>query len=275
LVATDSLVHSDILVHWTGHDLDEALHPGWHEERSSKTPSEELLGSYVNRLLNILRHGFWMTDEPAAQIGGVSAPAVPRVCFTELRLSESRRHACRFGRLGIGVKRPYAFTRGGRPVVYYGQYDYGFGDGGLAGDVFLQACVRQFGDARALHFFKPMSVEGMDYEYYAESEWRILALESLLRTRLVTDPSSNADSPSAAYVAQLQPQARQKLRYLLPLDGWLAAVIYPSLSVKRRALEDARIREAIRQLKSARCRANSVEPGNWPVEMDLDFCRNL
>lgn len=35
----------------------------------------------------------------------IRRPLVARACFTELRLSETRVHATRFGRLGIGFKR--------------------------------------------------------------------------------------------------------------------------------------------------------------------------
>jgi hypothetical protein len=33
-----------------------------------------------------------------------SIPSIPKVCFTELKISESRNHARRYGRLGIGLR---------------------------------------------------------------------------------------------------------------------------------------------------------------------------
>ena len=59
-------------------------------------------------------------------------------------------------------------------------------------------------------------------------------------------------------------------------------IIYPSVMVKNRAQWDNAIAEQIRRIKSdPNDRGNQVEGlrnptrGNWPIELDLDACRNL
>ena len=142
----DYAVHSDFLIHWTGGDFDKE---DWYSKESSNIESPTLIQSYLDRLIDILKYGFWLTDEPEKQIcikgKSISIPSTPRVCFTELKLSESRKHANRYGRLGIGVKRPYVFCRDGRPLVYYVDQR----------DPLLSSCANDFKDKRLLNFFKP------------------------------------------------------------------------------------------------------------------------
>jgi hypothetical protein len=120
-VSYDYAVHSDFLIHWTGKDIDAEHHPTWYnsDHRSKTDPIVD--EHYLNRLRDILTYGLWMTDEGERkfQVGSteITIPATPQCCFTELKLSESRKHAARYGRLGIGVKRPFLFQRCGRPLV--------------------------------------------------------------------------------------------------------------------------------------------------------------
>lgn len=331
----DYAIHSDLLVYWTGRDIDEQYDAKWYERKGSYTDPEwtvkreneyskskddpeeltcedeqelrarvELLEKrYLQRLHSILEHGLWMTTpsdihkQPDSELtlymsksSNVSLPPdVARVCFTELRLSEARAHAAHYGRLGIGVKRPFLFDRGGRPVAYCGPKV------NRERDPFLCACDSLFkgADRALLHFFKPMhSGKGRGDDLYAESEWRIVYYGDLLdpaNRRAGYPDKSHGGRCSACVRANPQEQAfldslceqdrkvaEQRLRFLLPLDGWLSCIIYPSMSLKRQALEDEGIRQEIKRIKSApECRANDVEKGNWPVEMDLDLCRNL
>ena len=59
--------------------------------------------------------------------------------------------------------------------------------------------------------------------------------------------------------------------------GWFAMIIYPSLDVKNKAQQDAtnKIRAEIQRIKSLRDHGNAVEGGNWPIEVNLDACRNF
>lgn len=142
-------VHSDFIVHWTGRDIDKEEGERWHKADHRSLTSEAANHRYLERLRSILEHGLWLTEE-ASKVGDTRVPPIARCCFTELRLSDSRRHARRYGRLAIGVKRPFLFRRGGRPLAYVG-----YRNGNT--DPFFQACRAHLKDQRMLNFFKPMN----------------------------------------------------------------------------------------------------------------------
>ncbi len=105
-------VHSDFLIYWTGNDFDK---DDWTGLYSSKT-SPETTKLYLKRLWSILKYGLWVCESKGDEEIYVNKktflkPLVARTCFTELRLSEVRKHALRYGRLGIGVKRYFVFNR--------------------------------------------------------------------------------------------------------------------------------------------------------------------
>ena len=87
-----------------------------------------------------------------------------------------------------------------------------------------------------------------------------------------------------AYFIALEAAQREKLRYLLPLDGWFAMIIYLSLKAKDHAqwATESGIADEIRRIKSnPRDHGNLVEGltnptrGNWPIEVDLDSCAHF
>ena len=163
----------------------------------------------------------------------VNIPKTPKCCFTELKLSESRKHARQYGRLGIGVKRPFLFKRYGRPVIYY-KSDKNIND------VFLKNCSTELTDKSLLNFFKPMSrSNSKKYEYYSESEWRIIFNELLLAKKIIKDPRDNKNIEEHKFFNNLSENEQNKLKYLVPLDGWLSIIIYPSLEVKNKAQQDS------------------------------------
>jgi hypothetical protein len=276
---TDTSVHSDLLVHWTGKDIDQRHHPGWDSEHSSKT-NETVTNLYLRRFNDILQFGLWLTEEAEQKfrVGTreIIIPPTPQCCFTELKLSGSRHHARRYGRLGIGVKRPFLFERFGRPLAYFG-----FGNDSN-NDKFLETCARELIDPRLLNFFKPMNTSSrrLDYDLYSESEWRILYFDELLKQRKIIDPRDDSNAKEHAYFKGLPAEIQKKLRYLLPLDGWFALVIYPSLATKN-AVQWSSVRSSIEVIKSRDDHGNRVEGlrnpirGNWPIEVDLDACRHF
>lgn len=251
--------HSDLLVHWTGRDLENLAA----EERNS---------AYLQRLRNILAHGFWLTSQSAPSLGEHSMPNATDkaacLCFTELKLSQSLIHASRFGRLGIAVKRPFVLNRGGRPMVYHLKI-------GTFQDPFMEHCIRHFQDRRMLHYFKPMDsgVSGrLVYDHFDESEWRIVVTNEYFPGQL-TDPVVLPDAAHDQYIASLSEDERRALQYLAPLDAWLAAIIYPNLQVKAMAVRDLDIRRLIAEVKQRG--AIDAERRNPPFEIDLDACRHL
>lgn len=278
----DSAVHSDFLIHWTGKDIDAEHQPDWYRSHQSKT-DKKVDALYLKRLGDILKFGLWMTEEGERlfKVGSehITIPPTPQCCFTELKLSESRRHAVRYGRLGIGVKRPFLFKRFGRPLAYFG-----FGERSQ-NDKFLQACATNLQQKELLNFFKPMnSSKDLNYDLYSESEWRILLFSELLKSGLIIDPRDPQNSKEHTYFNSLEQSQQEKLRYLIPLDGWFAMIIYPSLMVKNRAQWDNnfKIRSEITRIKSVVSdHGNKVEGlkdlqrGSWPIEVTLDSCRNF
>ena len=276
-MSPDYAIHSDFLVHWTGKDLDAKYDPEWGTCGKSVIDKESSLSrAYIGRLHNILKYGLWLTEElESLQVEGneIEVPSTPKLCFTELKLSESRTHARRYGRLGIGVKRPYLFDRFGRPLAYFGYHVQ------IQNDPFLKACVNDLKDKRLLNFFKPMNRGStLNYDLYSESEWRILFFQDLLNKRLLIDPRDEKNVEEHAFYRSLTTCEQEKLKYLAPLDGWFALIIYPSFGVKNNAQQDesGRIREEIIRIKSnPEDHGNKVEGGNWPAEIDLDACRNF
>ena len=104
--------HSDILIHWTGSDIDAQVVP--------ETQKSDL---YFDRLKSILKFGLWVKKprEPEKiRVNNIeiSKPDIARTCFTELKLSSSEDHANLYGKLGIGVKRYFLFDRLGAPINY-------------------------------------------------------------------------------------------------------------------------------------------------------------
>ncbi len=280
----DYAVHSDFLIHWTGKDIDAEHQPTWYDADHRSKTDRVVDDLYLQRLRDILTHGLWMTVERERRfkVGSseITIPPTPQCCFTELRLSESRRHAKHYGRLGIGLKRPFLFQRFGRPLAYFG-----FGEQSY-NDRFLEACLQDLQDKRLMNFFKPMNSDHarLTYELYAESEWRILFFDELLKTRKIVDPRDSNNAQQHTYFKSLTTMQQNKLQYLVPLDGWFAMIIYPSLTVKNRAQWDGTctIREQIRRIKSdPNDHGNRVEGlrkptrGNWRIEVTLDACRNF
>jgi hypothetical protein len=283
-ITFDYAVHSDYLIHWTGKDIDRELDSSWYDEHlSERDPAAPMAKAYIKRLQDVLRYGLWMTEEAPEtfRVGDarIEIPATPQCCFTELKLSESRRHARQYGRLGIGVKRGFLFQRFGRPLAYFG-----FGKDSH-NDRFLEACSRELSDRKLLNFFKPMnsSLKPLNYDLYSESEWRILFFEDLLKSKRLVDPRDSANVPEHRYFNSLTQDQQQQLKYLVPLDGWFGLIIYPALAVKNMAQwdESSGIRDEIRKIKGRADRGNNVEGlknptrGNWPIEVDLNACRHF
>lgn len=282
----DTAVHSDYLIHWTGKDIDEQYQPNWYDDfHSFRAPEiREILAPYLDRLRNIVTFGLWMTEEPSRSFGvgteTITIPPTPQCCFTELKLSESRRHARDYGRLGIGVKRPFLFKRFGRPLAYFGF------DDSSHNDKFLEACASELRDKRLLNYFKPMNrdASNLSYELYAESEWRIMYFEALEEEGFIKDPRKAENTDEHRYFNSLTKEQQSRLRYLIPLDGWFTMIIHPSVHTKNLVQWDADngISEAIRRIKSnPHDHANRVEGlkgpvrGNWPLQVELDACRHF
>jgi len=284
----DYAIHSDFLIHWTGgEDIDERDKDGnlnWckPDKDKSKTTEDETK-KYIKRLHDILKFGLWMNkknDPETIKVNGqkFEKPLVARTCFTELKLSEIREHARKFGRLGIGVKRYYLFDRLGSPMKYiqcdtqnlffppYSIYD------------------KDNPECEKFSFYKHMcSGRPLTYDLFSESEWRIIYSENIKeklnnqepnRLSLFVNPKESNDKELKQFYNSIQ---GEKPEYFLPLDGWFAMIIYPSLDAKNKAQQDdsTGIKQQIKRIKDIDDHGNRVEGKNWPIEVDLDACRNF
>lgn len=280
----DYAIHSDFLIHWTGKDIDDECNENhWYNDASSKT-CNCCTDKYIKRLSDILEFGLWMTESSddykiliddfhkatGIEKKKIEVAKTAATCFTELKLSESRKHAKEFGRLGIGVKRYFLFNRSGRPMVYYGPKNT------IKNDPFLKECYANFKNKELLNFFKPMDdyrYRHNNYIHYAESEWRILYDKELKKSDFIIDPRESKNEDTYSEYLDSLGKNTEKLKYLIPLDGWLSMIIYPSLDVKIKARKELKIIRGIKEVKAKG--GFGKESQNCPIEMDLDACRNF
>jgi hypothetical protein len=265
--------HSDILVHWTGHDIEKL--------NSSDTQKNNL---YLERFKNILKFGLWMkkAKEPESiQINDleIKMPIIARACFTELKLSMSEDHAKLHGKLGIGVKRYFLFDRLGAPMNYCQ-----FQTHNLFFPPYSNVLTRDKSGEEILSFFKHMcSGRPLKYDYYNESEWRIIYSESIKnklidngrldRANLFIDPRSTDRKEIIDYFSSLQKDNQPE--YLIPLDPWLAIVIYPNLQIKKRSVESADIRDLLKDVSMRPTVTGCPERECMPIELDLPACKHF
>ena len=122
----------------------------------------------------------------------------------------------------------------------------------------------------------PREGQRMKYDLYDESEWRIIACVANQQDHQIIDPRKTTNSRVAEYFESLSPQEQAKLKYLVPLDGWLAAIIYPSIRIKNKAQADgSEVQMLIRRIARTRDHAHAVEGDNLPAELDLNLCRHF
>lgn len=292
-------IHSDFIIHWTGKDIDKNFDKDLCKNNSSDT-NEDVTSRYLIRFKNILKHGLWMTsddEEKTIKINNktVERPLVSRTCFTELKLSEARYHAEKYGRLGIGFKRFFLFDRFGGPMIYFcpDKNNFFFLPSFKNGNKYPD-------DAYYSCFLKPMYPprEGNDtirYDYYDESEWRIIYSEEMDKhvpgiAGFIKKPK---DWPEdfKNYLNNESYKIERKPDFLIPLTKdsekvcrWFAIIIYPSLRAKVEAERDIEIRQLIEGLKPKISNQNhrseekciaSNEKNSKPFEINLDACRNF
>jgi hypothetical protein len=125
----------------------------------------------------------------------------------------------------------------------------------------------------------------LEYDQFAESEWRIVFSENIKNglakrrrddiAKRFVNPQTTCDTEVSDYYRGIE--GDMKPVYLLPLDCWLSMIIYPSPQVKNAAREDKEIQRLIAEVKArgsvSGCPA--CEKGMWPIELDLDACRNF
>lgn len=292
-------IHSDFLIHWTGRDIDKKCDPSWNSQSSSNKTDDTTTNQYLERLRSILKHGLWMTKDETPEevcVNGqtfLKEPVIARTCFTELKLSQVRKHAEKFGRLGIGVKRFYLFDRMGGPMVYIQK---------CTQNLFFPPYCDWFtaGEEKneILSFFKHMCSSGppFTYDLFSESEWRIVYSKRIMRKlkgrrrddilRLFVDPKRTNDQETRRFYASLcgkkpecwkNPESGKKPEYLIPLDGWFSLIVFPSPQVRIAAANDWETQCLIAKAKRRPPRSGipDYERQMRPIEMDLDACAHF
>ncbi len=278
-------VHSDILIHWTGRDFDNAVRENLYDNPARDQPSktkDDLNKRYIERLIALLRYGLWVTEDKTEDYVVINnikfeLPKYPRVCFTELKLSESRKHAFKFGRLGIGFKRLFVIGAGGHPVYYL--HNQGK-------SMFFPSSKSELKESKYAYFKRMNSDPGdLNYDLFAESEWRIVYDPELHLEKYFVNPRGNLGEEFDKYPYKKYldfkdfelfcQNARDNscLKFLLPLNGWLAMVIYPSPDVKNMA-KALGIHDLVQNIKMNNPQSISprYEQEMMPVELDLDLC---
>lgn len=287
-------VHSDFIIHWTGKDIDLEYDNKWTRNHSSSTNAISTQ-KYLQRLKNILKYGLWMTENHDDEYiktykGEIKCPIHSRTCFTELKLSMARSHAAEFGRLGIGFKRFFLFDRIGAPMLYFSEHRWNwfqpplFDNHNISNDDYYTC------------FFKSMTQKANDstlqYKFFDESEWRIIYSNSI-KNKLVKIGLDHINSHFINFEDIKEPEfidycndSKIKPKFLIPVqDKWFAMIIYPSIEVKVKAQSDNDIKNLINSFKklyeSNMDKYTNVnkpapwEPFNYPIEIDLDTCRNF
>ena len=114
-------LRSNFLVHWTGRDLEEryTFHP---------FPIEVKRAEYVQRLIGTLKEGLWMNKQPIELYDKLNKSIErvyewPATCFTEIKLTQIKKHTDRYGRLGFGFSREFVMQHYGAPVLYIAETD--------------------------------------------------------------------------------------------------------------------------------------------------------
>ena len=229
-------IHSKILVHWTGKDIE-------------ADPETEKSQRYIERLKNDLKNGLYAERTSQDSIRKLKIKNLVRLCFTEIRLSQAKKHASRYGKLGIGFTREFIMNKGGRPVIYVPFHAKE--DGQLLEDS-IKTVHEESKDNNGIHnsvkwilahvklMSNGKSEDHEDYEdYYEEMEWRLLY-----------------DEKSTHFLSYGRNVYRLKFE---PND--IKVIIFPDEITKRQSLDSPSIKEYFSE--------------HLPIMATLDECSNF
>jgi len=268
---------------------------------NQKNYTEEVVNEFLQRLKNILNFGLWMTkrrdgdDYIETKEGKFPKPYVPRVCFTELKISDSLLHADKFGPMGIGFKRLFVLNRIGSPVYYISKF--GYHPIISKNSKFYNPDNKELKDIKPedinenVAFFKNMSSgrdiqEYITYDLYDESEWRIIFSENI-KKRIPSNKLKYFIDPKDPSIEEKYRNFYNNLKedskpdYLIPVDEWLSIIIYPNLQIKNASMMDIDIRRSLCKLKCYRKEkilAEGIpqkEVHNFPIEIGFGALRNI
>ena len=236
-----TILHSSFLVHWVGKEF--------HKPPDAPL-NDKLRNKYVETLIHILENGLEMRrgkEEIYDLNGNLLETFISRVCFTEIKLSQARRHAERYGSVGIGVSREFILQNYGNPVFYMesGKSNVAVNanrvleflkNNDRAGDTLLEYRT-------LLAYFKNMNDDGKDdLKYYDELEWRITHLNRLENEGRITA----LDRDNHLYMFRLN---RDDIKIL----------VFPDEQTKTMTFEDSRFPQLV----------------NKPICLTIKDCENF
>jgi len=197
-----------------------------------------------------LKNGFEMgkgKEEIFDLDGKLLETFISRVCFTEIKLSLARKHAKRYGSLGLGVDRDFVLKRYGNPVFYIKS---GNSNVAVNANKVLEFLKKQDNTGEILleyrtllAYFKNMNDRGSnDLRYYDELEWRITHLNRLEdEGRLLV-----VDRTNHLYLLKLKPAD-------------VKVLVFPDEKTKTQAFNDTRFSKLIEK----------------PICLTVDDCENF
>ncbi len=232
-------MRSKLLAHWTGKSLQPAA-----GELTDHSRAE-----YVGRLRDILLNGFWMTKPLETLMGGTPKGGssslsyeIPMTCFTEVRLTRSRAHSKRYGRLAVVVDRQFVLDRWGGPVHYVrNNADEVVVSNfillrkwfiALSEDPATNKALKHLSEnrSRLYHLFsmlKGMSDPGKDnYEFLDEHEWRVPFSSGQLQAGRILAMAESEKGPMFKII-------------LLPED--VRMIVFPDAETRVMAMKDKAI----------------------------------
>ena len=229
-------LHSRFLSHWTGKDF------------CDDDNKRLVQNKYVQRLRDTCQHGFYM-QIGREELCGVNRttirPDITRVCFSEIRLSQARRHAELYGGLGIGVHRDFILGKEGNPVFYVQNSWKGHVVENFAViHATAEELVRTLEEAgknrdvesvrnnirdplrHVMGYVKGMSDENRtELNYYDEMEWRVVDV-----TRLHGECMFRDENTEGVYRLKVTPPD-------------IRLIVFPDKATRRFAIQDPLLRD--------------------------------
>lgn len=241
-------IHSKFLIHWTGKDINPY----------NRKLDTDMRKKYVKRLKDVLRKGLYMKPGEEKIYGKNNKwikAEIARVCFTEIKLTQTEKHAKRYGELGIGFNRNFVLEREGNPVFYVQNGDKGHI---IENFVVLRDLMDELSADKAktkeleiiLGYLKNMSCRNEnELKYYDEMEWRIVHIDRLTGPdNYIQDNGEITKEGKKIYRLKIQSK-----------DTHL--VVFPDNETVRLALKDEEISEFFKSY--------------MPTLIVLDDCKNF
>lgn len=219
-------IRSELLMHWTGK-----------KQISGVTDESKVTCVYLDLIRSFYANGLRFSTPDSDEIlhgaGGGSAviPKTAMICFTELRLSDVKKHTDQFGELGIGFKRDWLMDHGANPVFYVRNAGGGVVNTNLANKIIPQVGNID-GLGIVLSFLKLMSeIPGDELTYYDEMEWRMVPWRLFGGDPLVEMPPPDWQRRDG------------ETTYFKFLPGDVAIIIAPNEKTRKAILDDPEMKK--------------------------------